>query len=128
MQTQQAQAVSTRRTEIGSRKSVAAVEPLSPNLGAESIGVALVGGDMLFREGLKSLFGRSDLAVLGEFDRASDLESSSDAAYKPTIVVVVSPTHAVGGKITHAFGLTPKSSCWRPATMKRDWWIHCGWG
>jgi two-component system nitrate/nitrite response regulator NarL len=91
MQTQQAQAVSTRRTEIGSRKSVAAVEPQSPNLGAESIAVALVGGDMLFREGLKSLFGRSDLAVLGEFDRASDLESSSAAAYKPTIVMVVSP-------------------------------------
>lgn len=70
------------------------VEALTGN-----VGVVLIGGDLLFREGLKSLFSRSQLSVLGEFDEVTALDDQANARCRPGIVVVVrskAPLSAAG--------------------------------
>ena len=60
------------------------VEALTGN-----VGVVLIGGDLLFREGLKSLFSRSQLSVLGEFDELTSLDDQVSSRCRPSIVMVV---------------------------------------
>ncbi len=65
------------------------------NAVAESIGTALsvvlVGGEALYREGVKSLLTRHGVAVLGEFDGASTLEAAPSATLRAGVILAVTP-------------------------------------
>lgn len=58
------------------------------------IGVVLVGGESLYREGVKSLLNRHQLIVLGEFEGLDTLKSAEAQALQPTVVLAVSPDAA----------------------------------
>ena len=56
---------------------------------AEPTSVVVVGGDMLFREGLKRLLQSAPFQIDGEAERLADLEQAKLAGISPDIVVVV---------------------------------------
>ena len=55
----------------------------------DTSGVLIVGGDMLFREGLKRLLQTAPFTVEAESERLADLEALKAAGAKPDIVVVI---------------------------------------
>lgn len=59
-----------------------------------ALGVVLVGGDPLYREGVKSLMNRHQLLVLGEFDSMHRLSVAEARELQPRVVLVVSPDFA----------------------------------
>jgi two-component system, NarL family, nitrate/nitrite response regulator NarL len=62
------------------------------------IGVVLVGGESLYREGVKSLLNRHQLVVLGEYQAMDSLKSAEARALQPTVVLAVSPDAASVGE------------------------------
>lgn len=64
----------------------AAAEPF-----AAALSVVLVGGEALYREGVKSLLTRHGVSVLGELDGISALEAAPAATLRATIVLAVAP-------------------------------------
>ncbi len=56
---------------------------------AELSSVVIIGGDMLFREGLKRLLQAAPFELLGESERLADVETLSAAGAKPDIVIVI---------------------------------------
>ncbi len=52
-------------------------------------GVVIVGGDMLFREGLKRLLNTAPFELLGEAERLADVERLKAAGAAPDIVIVI---------------------------------------
>ena len=73
---------SIARTGEGTGQS----EPLS-----QRVNVVLIGGDALYREGVKSLLNRNGLAVVGEFDTMTASGSLSPGGQEPAVVLAVSP-------------------------------------
>ncbi len=71
------------RTGKNERRAVIAATDM------ETSGVLIVGGDMLFREGLKRLLQTAPFDVAGEAERLADLEGAKAAGADPDIVVVV---------------------------------------
>lgn len=71
--------------------------------------VVLLGGDPLYREGMKSLLGRHGLAVLGEFDGKGETDLTDAAALRPDVVLAVC-----------ADGVFPAEDSWRQ--QFRDEW------
>ena len=55
----------------------------------EKFGVLLVGGDMLFREGLKRLLQTAPFTLEGESEKIADLEAAKAANVNPDIIVVI---------------------------------------
>ena len=55
------------------------------------VGVVLFGGETLYREGVKSLLSRHQLAVLGEYDGFDDLEEAMAPTIHPKVVLAISP-------------------------------------
>ncbi len=55
------------------------------------VGVVLVGGEPLYREGVKSLLNRHQLVVLGEFDGMDGMRSAEGQTLRPTVVLAVTP-------------------------------------
>lgn len=58
---------------------------------AETCDVVILGGDMLFREGLKRLLQSAPFDLAGEAERLADAEGLAAKGAKPEIVVVVDP-------------------------------------
>lgn len=58
---------------------------------AEACGVVIVGGDMLFREGLKRLLQSAPFELVGEAERMAELEAMQAGGAAPEIVVVIDP-------------------------------------
>lgn len=56
---------------------------------AEAYAVVVVGGDMLFREGLKRLLQTAPFKLLGEVERLADLDGLKLAGARPEIVIVI---------------------------------------
>jgi len=56
---------------------------------AAQAAVLVVGGDMLFREGLKRLLQTAPFALAGEAERLAELESAKAAGVEPAIVIVI---------------------------------------
>jgi two-component system nitrate/nitrite response regulator NarL len=67
---------------VRSRAVIAATE-------LDTSSVLIVGGDMLFREGLKRLLQTAPFTVEGEAERLADLEAVKAAGAKPDIVAVI---------------------------------------
>lgn len=57
--------------------------------GMEKSGVLLVGGDMLFREGLKRLLQTAPFTLEGESEKIADLVAAKAANVDPDIIVVI---------------------------------------
>lgn len=57
----------------------------------DSAGVVIVGGDMLFREGLKRLLNTAPFELAGEAERLADVERLKAADVDPAIVIVIDP-------------------------------------
>ena len=56
---------------------------------ADACGVVVVGGDMLFREGLKRLLQTAPFELLGEAEKLAELEAVKAAGAEPEIVVMI---------------------------------------
>ena len=56
-----------------------------------AINIVIVGGDPLFREGLKSLFARNETAAVGEYDAGSMVRNNEYAVLGPQIVLAIPP-------------------------------------
>jgi two-component system nitrate/nitrite response regulator NarL len=88
-----------------------------------TIGVVVIGGDLLFREGLKSLFSRSQFAVLGEYDGLASLDGEASAGRRPQIVLVVrsgAPLSAIGDWRQALRGLWPDAHAVVLASQQED--------
>lgn len=75
------------RTNDGAGKSERQAVIAATNI--DACGVVVVGGDMLFREGLKRLLQTAPFDLMGEGERLADLEAMKAAGVSPSIVVVV---------------------------------------
>lgn len=71
-----------RSLKVESRAVIAASD-------VEASRVLIVGGDMLFREGLKRLLQTAPFEVVGEAERLADLEAAKAANVDPDIIVVI---------------------------------------
>lgn len=75
------------RNENGRDKS--SQQPVIASVDAGSCGVVVIGGDTLFREGLKRLLQTAPFNLLGEAERLGDTESLKATGISPEIVVMV---------------------------------------
>jgi len=73
--------------ENGIEKSARQAVIASPD--ANACGVVVIGGDMLFREGLKRLLHAAPFELLGEAERLSDAAAMLAAGILPEIVVMI---------------------------------------
>lgn len=86
-----------RRHETETGKGVVAMR--APRVaGPASVTAVIVGGDLLFREGLKRLFTDGPIELIGEIESLDDIATVDDGTGTPDVTIVIDAAIRTGGE------------------------------